>query len=151
MLLKSSYWFIMSYVYDLDSSPSSSFSSSWPPAPWGFPCLSGLLCLWDWRCSLMSSVDLSAALGNSRKQNCWNTSINVCFRSTMESHSVPLGVISGLLRAVWIISWASVFLAFKTSMVCFNSVSSESWRKKICQFTSVHRLNRVCIKVSGCV
>lgn len=66
-----------------------------------------------------------------------------------EWHYVPLGVISGLLRAVWMISWASVFLAFKTSMVCFNSVSSESCRKKQCQVTVADWLNRVCFELKS--
>lgn len=43
--------------------------------------------------------------------------------------SSPLGAMSGLLRAPWMISWASVFLAFRMSMVSFSSVSSESWQK----------------------
>lgn len=51
-------------------------------------------------------------------------------QSTFMSHSVPLGVISGLLRASWMISWASVFLALSTSMVSFSCVNSESWKRR---------------------
>lgn len=56
---------------------------------------------------------------------------SICQNPTVyhTAQSVPLGVTSGLLRAPWMISWASVFLAFRMSMVSFNSVSSESLRK----------------------
>lgn len=50
--------------------------------------------------------------------------------NTFMSPFLPLGVMSGLLRAPWMISWASVFLAFKISIVSFSSVSSESCRRK---------------------
>lgn len=42
----------------------------------------------------------------------------------------PLGVMSGLLRASWMISWASVFLVFRISMLSFSSVSSDSYRRE---------------------
>ena len=43
--------------------------------------------------------------------------------------SIPLGGMSGLLRATWIISCASVFFVFRISMVSFRSVSSESYKE----------------------
>lgn len=114
-----------------NSLPSSSSFSSWPPALWDY---SSRRC-WSSQpgteCFQWSSADLLAFLPTRRRQN----GVNIMFPFSLPvnkcvhgANSIPLAVMSWLLRAPWIISCASVFLTFKMSMVSFSSVSSESSR-----------------------